>query len=489
MPNIIRTGGGGGEVKEMFDFPLSIQTAVPTPVNSDHIHIISDAKLPLIIDEAIRAGSDDAYFAIVDSTDNNSITEQSPKALTDGSYVAVTNKHIARDTAPWHVSNAVTVGKKKGISLTADNYAKWPRIYSRKSGVIDMEDAKRWDGSAWQWLSQKGKYLAMGRGSYSAGISSSILYNRSSSSLTLHSDLPSFPSAAVLSTKWSKDGSCVFYGLDRAPFLVGYKRDGDSFSQLSIAVHTNAVVQDIDISPDGMYMAVCHGIGTAAALDIYKKSTGDWTFLTELMGYTGSTLYIYGCSWSPDGNYLAFCGSNILQDTLIGRYKRVGDTFTRLGNPDALPAGTALKIKYSPDGNYIAVRLSQSPFISCYHVVSDTQWKIIAAPTSLPLGVPNTGSHDIVFAPSSGYLFVASSNSIYAYTYSENGLVFKGTISTGLSGSITALAISTDGTKMACTGASSPYFKWFEVSGMQITALTSPGILPSLYSLEIDFLG
>lgn len=161
MPTINRCGGGGDAIKEPYDFPLSMQTAEPTPVNTNHIWIHNDVKRPLAIDEAIRAAdwnNDDRYYAIVDSTDNNFIQIEGPKTLTDGNRVPLNNRHNNRDYAPWHLG-WTRYAKKNGLYYYSDNYSKWPRIYSRIGGVIDMEDAQRWDGSAWQWLSQKGKYL------------------------------------------------------------------------------------------------------------------------------------------------------------------------------------------------------------------------------------------------------------------------------------------------------------------------------------------
>ena len=69
-------------------------------------------------------------------------------------------------------------------------------------------------------------------------------------------------------------------------------------------------------------------------------------------------------------------------------YKRSGDTFTKLANPAALPAGTGYGVAFSADGTYMAVGHSGSPFVTIYKRSGDTFTKL-ANPAALPTGVGN----------------------------------------------------------------------------------------------------
>ena len=70
----------------------------------------------------------------------------------------------------------------------------------------------------------------------------------------------------------------------------------------------------------------------------------------------------YGCSFSPDSNYLAVAHANSPYITI---YKRNGDTFTKLSNPDDLPTDTGYGCSFSPDSNYLAVAHG-TPCITIY---------------------------------------------------------------------------------------------------------------------------
>ena len=72
----------------------------------------------------------------------------------------------------------------------------------------------------------------------------------------------------------------------------------------------------------------------------------------------------WGCAFSPDGAYLAVAHSTSPYLTI---YKRSGDTFTKLANPSTLPAGTGVGCAFSPDGAYLAVAHSTSPYITIYN--------------------------------------------------------------------------------------------------------------------------
>ena len=73
----------------------------------------------------------------------------------------------------------------------------------------------------------------------------------------------------------------------------------------------------------------------------------------------------YGCTFSPDGTYLAVAHSSSPNITI---YKRDGDTFTKLSNPAILPAGAGYGCAFSPDVTYLSVAHNASPYITIYKI-------------------------------------------------------------------------------------------------------------------------
>ena len=64
-------------------------------------------------------------------------------------------------------------------------------------------------------------------------------------------------------------------------------------------------------------------------------------------------------------------------------YDQTGDTFTKLADPAALPAGTGYGVAFSADGTYMAVAHNTTPFITIYKRSGDTFTKL-ANPATLP---------------------------------------------------------------------------------------------------------
>lgn len=169
--------------------------------------------MPFTIDEAIRAtdwNNDNRYYGIVDTTDNNYILHYVPKKLTDGTIIDIANRHLNRDIASLVLKDSNSTGeyaKKYGHGYYLHAFIKNPRIYSRINGVVDMETAYRWNGSSWQYLSQKGHYV----------ITNGQIWNRIGDNLSLHSSQSGFTPFDI-----SKDGT---YIITTEGYLI--KRTGD----------------------------------------------------------------------------------------------------------------------------------------------------------------------------------------------------------------------------------------------------------------------
>ncbi len=72
-------------------------------------------------------------------------------------------------------------------------------------------------------------------------------------------------------------------------------------------------------------------------------------------------------------------------------YKRDGDVFVKLANPDTLPGGNAFGISWSDDDTYLAIAHQHSPYVTIYKKDNDTFTKLdnSAFPTGKSAGLAN----------------------------------------------------------------------------------------------------
>jgi hypothetical protein len=72
-----------------------------------------------------------------------------------------------------------------------------------------------------------------------------------------------------------------------------------------------------------------------------------------------------GTAWSPNGEFLSVAHSNT---PFITIYQRSGATFTKLADPATadLPTGTGLAVAWSPNGEFLSISHAITPFITIY---------------------------------------------------------------------------------------------------------------------------
>ncbi len=188
-----------------------------------------------------------------------------------------------------------------------------------------------------------------------------------------------------------------------------------------------------------------------------------------------------GVAWSPDGTYLSIAHTNSPYITI---YKRSGDTFTKLSNPANLPAGTGNGVAWSPDGNYMSVAHANSPYITIYKRSGDTFTKL-TDPATLPASTGN----GVAWSPDGNYMSVAHANSPYITIYKRSGDTFTkltnpGTLPTGNG---TDSAWSPDGNYMAVSHANSPRVTIYSRSGDTFTKLSNPANLPTNNAQDVTW--
>lgn len=204
----------------------------------------------------------------------------------------------------------------------------------------------------------------------------------------------------------------------------------------------------------------------------------DLTYPFDYKLYTNNQ----GCVWSPDGTYFASAHATTAPYLVI--YKRSGNTFTKLATPATTPTGNAQKLKFSPDGNYLAVPHSSSPFITVYKRTGDTFTKL-TNPTTLPVGTATS----VAWASDSKSFIVSSSagtgNRVAVYSLDQltDTLTYQ---SSGFSGgdNYTDVTLASNDTSLVFVYSNaSPYIMLatYDKTTYQITSLspTLPDIIPT----------
>jgi len=284
MPVICRLPYGGGGIKEIYDFPLTISNTQPTAVRNGHIWVKADIASQIStvkIVEAVNAGESNGTLMLVvgDLVYRNFNTSHS-KTLTNG---GTKNFSIAdsNTTNDWLVQSI-------SGDITSNTYLRRPLVYSKIGGVLDMETAYMWNGSSWVLLSQKGSYIAYtsqwaGGGSSSYYDSNFDIYNfnTSNNELTLNARFPlrattsSGDMLLYLNTKFTRDGNYLLHG-DKI-----YKRQGDVFTLYFTAPSTKGTLTE-----DGQILVTPYYSGSSAGFRVYRNDGS--TFVFEKTYYVSS---------------------------------------------------------------------------------------------------------------------------------------------------------------------------------------------------------
>jgi WD40 repeat protein len=335
-------------------------------------------------------------------------------------------------------------------------WSKWPVIYGKIGGVVDMETAYRWDvpSNSWQYLSQKGSYLALGS-------HSPIVANRIGDTLALHSAITGTTFSATKFVKWSKDGVNLLVGSNYAPYCIMFKRVGDSFSPTSFVTHSNNILLNADFSPDGNYLAIVEWASVNGnTLQIYKKQTdGSWVWLYLLASGT-SSYTITSCSWSPDGSYFTFN-----EGTNLYVFKRTGDSFSQVFVGSM---STITELKYDPTGNYIIATSSSTNSTTLWHKNSETSFSSGGAT------IPSSTVGEVPYFSPNGYIYhvTNSSSLVYVLSYAGTNLSTVVSINPGV-GTVTAMTMTPDGKYIALAAGTNVYLYTVSTDGKSLTLVGS----------------
>jgi hypothetical protein len=271
-------------------------------------------------------------------------------------------------------------------------------------------------------------------------------------------------------TAFTEDGLYLAVASPSSPYVLIYKRSGDTFTKLSNPLSLPASsAYGVAFSPDGLYLVVVHGL--TPFVTIYKRSGDTFTKLANPLNLPASNGN--GCSFSGDGIYLAVAHAHTPYITI---YKRSGDTFTKLSNPASLPSSDGQGCSFSPDGIYLAVANYVSPYITIYKRSGDSFVKL-----SDPADLPAANAMDCAFSPNGLYLAVVHVTSPYVTIYVRSGGTFTKVANPDElpAGNGTDCCFSSDNTYLAVSHATTPFVTIYKRSGNVFTKLSDPADLPT----------
>lgn len=228
----------------------------------------------------------------------------------------------------------------------------------------------------------------------------------------------------------------------------------------------------VAFSPDGKYLSVGHG--NTYRQTHYMCSGDDFTAVTVPTSYPASG-YVYDMEYSPDGTYLAMACS---YTPFVYIYKITDGVFNKLANPATLPPGQCNSISWSPDGVYLALACNVTPFMAIYKRSEDTFNKL-----TNPATIPTGAGKGCAWSKNGTYLVIAHTTTPFVSAYKRTGDIFaKLSSPTDLpAGNGTGVSFSKDGAHMAVSCAITPFASLYEVDYLTdtFTKIVDPVTAPA----------
>lgn len=240
--------------------------------------------------------------------------------------------------------------------------------------------------------------------------------------LTNPSTIPSGTGGFVA---WSPDGIYLAVASSAAPYVLIYKRSGDTFTKLSDPVGLpDFATTSMAWSPDGKYLAISGAVHIflgGRTLTVFKRSGDVFTKLDafdDLGLLTGKI-----CGWSPDGNYLALgiAPYDTNDYPYLRIFKRTGDIFTKIKDPGFLPTSSVRSLSWSNNGLYLAVGVDSSTDSYLIYKQSGDSF------TKLPdlVDPPTTNNRGLAWSPDDSYLVFAGYALPRVFIYKRAGDKFN----------------------------------------------------------------
>lgn len=219
----------------------------------------------------------------------------------------------------------------------------------------------------------------------------------------------------------------------------------------------------VDVSPDGKHIATASI--ESPYLNAYSFSSGG--FGQKLSNPSTSVLYsAQRVKFSPNGDAIAVSLSGNSDRFYVYGFSS-GGFGARYSSPSTLPAGSPMDIAFSRDGDFLAFSHASSPYLTIYPFSASNG---IGAKLSDPSILPNSRGFGVSFSKG-GRVAVGhrSGDGISVYTIESGGVGSKfSSPATPLNGDEAFVDFSPDGDAIAIGDDSHPYvhaYEWSDSSG------------------------
>jgi len=233
---------------------------------------------------------------------------------------------------------------------------------------------------------------------------------------------------------------------------------------LGLTFSTNA---KFAMSADGKFAVSCGGTTYVYFL---KRAVDQWVVLPRV-----DTIPALGAEQcvaiSPDGTYVALGLTNTPYHKL---YKRTGDQYNEITGLNVTPPNQLKYMAFSYDGTYLALATVSTPFLSFYKRSGDTFTKLT---TNAPNTQPAIDTYCISWSADSTYVSVGCGGSPWVVIYKRTGDTFIKLTSNAPvlqpAGSVYHMDMTKDGNYMVHSQSASPYVYFYKRTGDTWTRLTA----------------
>lgn len=222
------------------------------------------------------------------------------------------------------------------------------------------------------------------------------IYQRSGNTFTKLSDPASLPTTSNSAgdcaggpVHFSPNSDFLLLGFTKLisgaphPGFILYERNGTTFTDITTTSTLSGIGKIFSWSRDSGLLA---GLDlTTGVIDVFDRADNIFTGITP-PNVTTYANDIIGFSFSPDGNFLAVTLS-VTPWILI--FQIVSNTFTLLTNPITISG--AGPIAWSPNSEYLGISYGTTPFINVYQIANPTAsptFTLQAALATPPVGPP-----------------------------------------------------------------------------------------------------
>lgn len=283
-------------------------------------------------------------------------------------------------------------------------------------------------------------------------------------------DPTTFPVSFAGGVAWSPGGEYVaFYNNDTGAKTWVYQRNGNNFNQLAFpATQPSTTTSGLEFSPDGELICFGGNSTSGRGFTTYQLSGNTLTLLPEPASQptSGST---NGLAFSPTGELLALAAGS--QGLLI--YRRNGTSFTKLADPASVPGGFVYNCTWSPDGQFLAIGGDTAPRVHIYQRSGLDELTLLVDAASSP----GTQIRNLKFSNNGRFLATANYSTGDVIVFERNGTTFTTADTISIGGAF-SLDWSPNDRYLAVGAASGDRARIFERDGTTFTALTSPASQP-----------